>query len=98
MYQYIRENHEDVKVSRRQVWDWLKSREIHQLNNKHQRTKNIKSTLLNAPYRVLAIDLVDLQNFEKNGYNYLFNGVDLFSRFVYSIPMKTKLDKSALEA
>ena len=44
LYQYIRENHEDVKVSRRQVWDWLKSQEIHQLNNKHQRTKNIKST------------------------------------------------------
>ena len=98
LFHYIRQNHEDVKVSRRQVWDWLKSQEIHQLNNKHQKAKNIKSTLLKTPHRILAIDLVDLQNFERNGYNYLFNGVDLFSRYVYSIPMKTKTDKSALEA
>jgi len=39
LYQYIRENHEDVKVSRRQVWDWLKSQEIHQLNNNHKKNK-----------------------------------------------------------
>jgi hypothetical protein len=98
LFHFIRQNHEDVKVSRRQVWDWLKSQEIHQLNNKHSKAKNIKSTLLKNPHRILAIDLVDLQNFEKNGYNYLFNGVDLFSRYVYSIPMKSKTDKSALEA
>ena len=60
--------------------DWLAVQEIHQLNNKNSKAKNIKSTLLKTPHRVLAIDLVDLQNFEKNGYNYLFNGVDLFSR------------------
>jgi hypothetical protein len=52
LFHYIRQNHEDVKVSRRQVWDWLKSQEIHQLNNKHQKAKNIKSTLLKTPHRI----------------------------------------------
>ena len=65
LFHYIRQNHEDVKVSRRQVMDFLKSQEIHQLNNKHSKAKNIKSTLLKAPHRILAIDLVDLQNFKK---------------------------------
>ena len=60
LFHYIRENHNDVKASRRQVWDWLKSQEIHQLNNKHSKAKNIKSTLLKNPHRILAIDLVDL--------------------------------------
>ena len=39
LFHYIRENHNDVKVSRRQVWDFLKSQEIHQLNNKHKKAK-----------------------------------------------------------
>ena len=35
---------------------------------------------------------------EIRGYKWLFNCVDLFTRYTYSIPMKNKDDESALEA
>ena len=98
LYNYIRENHEDIKISRRQGSDWLKQQEINQLNSKHQKTKNIKSTVVKSPHNQLAIDLVDLSNHEKKGYKWLFNAVDLFSKYTYSVPMKNKTDKVALDA
>ena len=56
LFHYIRENHNDVKVSRRQVMDFLKSQEIHQLNNKHSKAKNIsKTTISNKSYQVQVI-------------------------------------------
>ena len=44
------------------------------------------------------MDLVDMSKHEMRGYKWLFNCVDLFSRYTYSIPMKSKDDESALEA
>ena len=44
LYKYIQENHQDVKISRRQIADWLKQQEINQLNTRHKQAKNIKST------------------------------------------------------
>ena len=98
LFKYIQENHENVKVSRRQIADWLKQQEINQLNTKHTTAKNIKSTIMKAPHKQLAIDLVDLSNHEKKGYKWLFNAVDLFSKYTYSVPMKNKTDKVALDA
>ena len=98
LFKYIQENHENVKLSRRQIADWLKQQEINQLNTKHTTAKNIKSTIMKAPHKQLAIDLVDLSNHEKKGYKWLFNAVDLFSKYTYSVPMKNKTDKVALDA
>ena len=44
------------------------------------------------------MDLVDMSKQEIRGYKWLFNCVDLFLRYTYSIPMKSKNDESALEA
>ena len=44
------------------------------------------------------MDLVDMSKHEMRGYKWLFNCVDLFSRYTYSITMKNKDDKPALEA
>jgi hypothetical protein len=64
----------------------------------HKAPKDIKSTILQQPHQTLAIDLVDMQNFEKSGYKYMLNCVDLFSRKFYSIAMKDKEDKTTLTA
>ena len=51
--------------------------------------KDIKSSMT-TPNTILAIDLVDLQKNEVKGFKYLLNGIDMGSRFVYSVPMKIK--------
>ena len=39
-----------------------------------------------------SADLIDMKEFSKDnkGYNYLFNVIDIFSKFAWSIPLKTK--------
>jgi len=98
MYQYIRTNHPEANISRRQVMDWIKKQEIAQMHKPHKEARDLKSTILKEPHQTLAIDLVDMQNFEYNGYKYLLNGVDLFSRKLYSIPMKNKEEKTTVTA
>ena len=76
----------------------MASQEVAQLHAEHQAPTTIKSSIYTAPYLALAIDLVDLSNFEMDGYKFLFNGVDMFSRFLYSVPLKNKEDTTILNA
>lgn len=96
LFQYVRDKHPDIKLPRRKIAEWLSFQEITQLHKKHEEPKNIKSTILKAPHAQLGIDLVDMQLFEKRGYKYLLNGVDLFSRKIYSVPLLNKEDETVL--
>ena len=98
LFKYIQEHYKDVKVSRRQINDWLKLQEINQINTRHKTSKDIKATVVKKTHKQIAGDLVDMSKHEIRNYKWLFNCVDLFSRFTYSIPMKNKDDESALEA
>jgi len=42
------------------------------------------------------MDLVDLQKFQIRGYKYLFNAIDMSSRFIYSVALKNKTDAEVL--
>ena len=98
LFSYIRTNHPDSKISRRQIAGWLNKQEIAQIYKPHEDSKDIKSTILNKPHQQIGIDLVDMQNFEIRKNKYILNGVDLFSRKLYSIPIKNKEDKTVLTA
>ena len=52
---------------------------------------------MKQPHNQIAIDLVDMSNLEIDKYKWLLNGVDLFSRMFYSIPLKNKEASSVLE-
>ncbi len=96
LFQYFNQNFPDTKISRRQVADWLKKQEINQLHQPHQQSRDIKSTVLSGPNKQVGIDLVDMQNFELNGYKYILTGVDLFSRYMVVVPLKNKEDVTVL--
>lgn len=47
----------------------------------------------NRPFRRVQIDLMDMQNFGANhnkGYNYVLLAIDVFSRYLIAVPIKTK--------
>ena len=84
--------------SRRQISEWLSNQEVNQLYHKSKgKPKDIKSSMT-TPNTILAIDLVDLQKNEVKGFKYLLNGIDMGSRFVYSVPMKNKTHTEVLKA
>ena len=43
------------------------------------------------------MDLVDMSKHELKAYKWLFNCVDLFSKYTYSVPVHIKSDEDALE-
>ncbi len=98
LFWYINDNHPDQKISRRQIADFLKKQEVAQLYHPVKRTKNIQSTILSEPFKVVGVDLIDMQSSAFNGYEYIFTAIDLFSRYAWCIPMQTKTADDSVKA
>jgi IS30 family transposase len=98
LYNLLKDKYGEEAPSRRQISDFLKNQEINQLYSPSKgRPKDIK-TNMTTPGTILAIDLVDMQKFEVKGFKYLFNGIDMSSRYIYSEAMKNKTDAEVLKA
>ena len=48
--------------------------------------------MVNAPNETWSADLVDMREFSNDNkyYNYLLNDIDIFSKYAWSIPLRTK--------
>ena len=49
--------------------------------------------MVSGPNEIWSADLIDMKEFSNNnnkGYNYLLNVIDIFSKYAWSIPLKTK--------
>jgi uncharacterized protein YoxC len=98
LYKIMKEKYPDKAISRRQIAEWLATQEVNQLYHPSKgKPKNIKSSMT-TPNTILAIDLVNMEKFQVNGFKYLLNGIDMGSRFVYSQAMKNKTDTEVLKA
>ena len=62
--------------------------------------KRRKVNFGNFPNEIWSADLIDLKKIKKdnNGFQYIINIIDLFSRHAWSIPIKNKTGKSIVEA
>ena len=98
LFWYLRDNFPDEKISRRQLWAWLKKNELNQLFKQPRKTKNIQSTVLSKPYQQIGIDLMDMQTYAHKGYQYVFTAIDLFSKKAWAVAMKTKSKNEARNA
>ena len=98
LYNILRQKYPDKAISRRQIAEWLQNQEVNQLYYRSKgKAKDIKSSMT-TPNTILAIDLVNMEKQEVNGFKYLFNGIDMGSRYVYSVAMKNKTDTEVLKA
>ena len=98
LFNFLRSEYADKEISRRQVAEWLSQQEINQLYSPSKgKPKTFKSSMT-TPNKILAIDLVNMEKFQVRGYKYLFNAVDMSSRFIYSVAMKNKEKDEALKS
>jgi hypothetical protein len=98
LFIFLRQKYPDKAISRRQIAEWLATQEVNQLYHPSKgKAKDIKSSMT-TPITILAIDLVNMEKQEIRGFKYLFNGIDMGSRYVYSVPMKNKTDVEVLKA
>ena len=97
LYQIIKSKYEDTAPSRRQIAEWLAQEEVNQLYRPSKgKAKDIKSSVT-TPNTILAIGLINMENFMVNNFKYLLNGIDMSSRYFYSIALKNKTDKEVLQ-
>jgi uncharacterized protein YoxC len=96
LFNMLRTKYGDESPSRRQISDWLSQQEVNQLYAPSKgKAKTFKSSMT-TPNKILAMDLVDMQKFQVKGYKYLFNAIDMSSRFIYSVALKNKTDAEVL--
>jgi len=97
LYFIIKSKYEDTAPSRRQIAEWLAQQEVNQLYRPSKgKAKDIKSSVT-TPNTILAIDLMNMEKFMVRDFKYLLNGIDMSSRFFYSIALKNKTDKEVLQ-
>ena len=85
-------------LTRKKVEDYLLEKESYYLHKPApRRSKNVNKFMTAKSNQILCVDLIDLTELadSNNGYKYILVGVDLFSRFAYGVPMKTKHCKSS---
>ena len=82
LYTIMKSKYPDKVISRRQIAEWLQNQKVNQLYYRSKgKPKDIKSSMT-TPNTILAIDLVNMEKFQVNGFKYLLNGIDMGSRFV----------------
>ena len=81
LFNFLRSEYPDKEISRRQVAEWLSQQEVNQLYAPSKGTAKTFKSSMTTPNKILAMDLVDLQKFQIRGYKYLFNAIDMSSRF-----------------
>ena len=96
LFQYIKKEYPDSKISRRQIMDYLKKQKNWQENYIPRKKKSTKAVLtLKAGY--LQIDLIDFQRYADNGFKFILTAMDLFTKKASAIPLKNKSGKSVAE-
>jgi len=96
LFNLLRNNYGDDSPSRRQISDFLNNQEVNQLYSPSKgKPKSFKSSMT-TPNKILAMDLVNMEKFQVKGYKYLFNAIDMSSRFIYSVALKNKTDAEVL--
>ena len=97
LFNLLRNKYGEDSPSRRQISDWLSQQEVNQLYSPSKgKAKTFKSSMT-TPNKILAMDLVNMEKFQVKGYKYLFNAIDMSSRFVYSVALKNKSDAEVLK-
>ena len=80
------------KISCKQVQDWLSQQDVYTLHKpagRHNKTSRVIVFNIDEQFQA---DLVDVQNLSRynKGYKYLLTCIDIFSKYAWVVPLKTK--------
>jgi hypothetical protein len=85
----------------KEVTEFIKKQSIQQVHKPVQNVKAKQKYIVALDIgEMLQIDLLDYQKYstKNSGNKYIFIAVDIFSRFAYAVPIKSKEPKNVLEA
>ena len=84
-----------VRISRREVKDWLEHQSVHARFKTPVRKFGRRQTYSPGIGLFAQIDLVDMSSFEdeNDGYRWILTTVDVFSRYTICVPIRRKFSK-----
>ena len=97
---YRRSQDSRLGLTRTQVADWLKSQSTSQ-EFLHRPVRTHYPLRAYVPFGRIQIDLLNMSNqsTEQNkGYHFIFNAIDVFSRYAFAVPIKNKSEGECLRA
>ena len=80
------------------VSEFLKQQEIYQLHKEVHRKKEYLKTFVGHIAEQIQIDLIDMRKYSKHneGCNWIISMIDIFSRYAFTIAVKSKSRKDVL--
>ena len=98
---YQKAKSEGLKISRREVKDWLTKQLTYTLHKPlHTPRSRSRATYVSKIDQQWQADLVEMQQFakENGGVRYLLTVIDVLSKYAWAVPIKTKTGDDTLEA
>ena len=89
---YKKAKEEGIVVSRNQVNEWLKTQDTYTKFKPIVRRHKFQKTFVKDLGDQLQLDLIDMKKFnrENKGYYWILTGIEILSRFAFSIPVYRK--------
>lgn len=97
---YIKAKATDPSITHKLVKEFLSNQETAQIHQERRKKAHYPLTAYH-PFSRLQVDLLDVSNENPNqnkGTRYLFLCIDVFSRYVYAVAIKSKTEQSCLSA
>ena len=88
------------KISRKQVKEWLSQQDVYTLHKPARRYYRRSRVIVSGKDAQFQADLVDVQSLSRynKGFKYLLTCVDIFSKYAWVIPLKTKQGQELVKA
>ena len=88
------------KIQRKQVRDWLSQQDVFTLHKPARRRYKRSRVVVFGIDEQFQADLVDLQNLSRynKDYKYLLTCIDIFSKYAFVLPLKTKQGQELVKA
>ena len=95
---YKKANKIDPRIDREDAENFIKQQEIYQLHKEVHRKKEYLKTFVGHIAEQIQIDLIDMKKYSKHneGYNWIITMIDIFSRYAFTIAVKSKSGKDVL--
>ena len=99
VYRAVKEKGKN-KISRKQFRDWLSQQDVYTLHKPARRRYKRSRVIVPGIDAQFQADLVDLQNLSRynKGYKYLLTCIDIFSKYAWVLPLKSKQGQELLKA
>ena len=99
VYRAVKEDGKS-KISRKQVQDWLSQQDVYTLHKparRHYKRSRVIVPGINAQFQADLVDVQKLSRYNK-GYKYLLTCIDIFSKYAWVVPLKTKQGQELVKA